>query len=247
MPGAFPMNLPATNPLVLVTGGTSGIGAGVCRALAAAGHRVIAGTNSAAEIESFQPIPNVTAVHLDVTDQASVDAVLNAIDGELHGLVNCAGIIQRAGAEFEIDGFRRTLEVNLVGTMRMCVSAKPRFARTGAAIVNTASMLSFFGSPLVPGYSASKGGVMQLTRSLAAAWAQENIRVNAVAPGWIATPLTQPLQDNEQQAMPIMRRTPLRRWGLPEEIGSVVRFLLSDEARFMTGAIVPVDGGYSAV
>lgn len=241
------MSLPTANPLVLVTGGTSGIGAGVCRGLASAGYCVIAGTNSAAEIESFQPITNVTAIRLDVTDQSSVDGVLNTIDGDLYGLVNCAGIIQRGGTEFEIDGFRRTLEVNLVGTMRMCVSVKPRLARAGAAIVNTASMLAYFGSPLAPGYAASKGGVTQLTKSLAAAWAQENIRVNAVAPGWIATPLTQPLQDNEQQALPIMRRTPLRRWGLPDEIGSVVRFLLSDEARFMTGAIVPVDGGYSAV
>ena len=161
--------------------------------------------------------------------------------------MNCAGIIQRGGAEFEVDAFRRTLEVNLVGTMRMCLAVKPRLAAGGAAIVNTASMLSTFGSPFVPGYAASKGGVVQLTKSLAAAWAADGVRVNAVAPGWIATPLTQQLQDDEARAAPILQRTPMGRWGQPDEIGAAVCFLLSDAARFMTGAVMPVDGGYSAI
>jgi NAD(P)-dependent dehydrogenase (short-subunit alcohol dehydrogenase family) len=241
------MSPPSPRPTVLVTGGTSGIGAGVSRVLAAAGWRVFAGGASAAEIAAFTPTEGVVRFQLDVTDAASVDAALAQIDGELTGLVNCAGIIQRGGAEFEIDRFRQTLEVNLVGTMRLCLACKPRFAAAGAAIVNTASMLSFFGSPFVPGYAASKGGVAQLTKSLAAAWAADRVRVNAVAPGWIATPLTQALQDDAERSAPILARTPQQRWGVPDEVGSVVRFLLSDEARFMTGAIVPVDGGYSAV
>ena len=231
---------------VVVTGGTSGIGAGVSRALAAVGWQVFAATASSAEIESFEPTAGITPIRIDVTDQASVDGALAAIAGDLAGLVNCAGIIQRGGAEFQIDAFRQTLEVNLVGTMRMCLAVIPRLV-AGAAIVNMASMLSTFGSAAVPGYSASKGGVVQLTKSLAAAWAADQVRVNAVAPGWISTPLTQPLQDDDARSAPILQRTPMRRWGQADEIGAVVRFLLSDEARFMTGAVVPVDGGYSAV
>lgn len=237
----------STQPTALVTGGTSGIGAGVSRALAGAGWRVFASGLSPAELEAFAPIAGVIPLQMDVTDQGSVDAALRQIDGDLVGLVNCAGIIQRGGAEFDIDRFRQTLEVNLVGTMRVCLAAKPRFAAAGAAIVNTASMLSFFGSPFVPGYAASKGGVVQLTKSLAAAWAADKVRVNAVAPGWIATPLTQALQDDEVRAAPILQRTPQGRWGLPDEVGSAVLFLLSDASRFMTGAVMPVDGGYSAV
>jgi NAD(P)-dependent dehydrogenase (short-subunit alcohol dehydrogenase family) len=105
-------------------------------------------------------------------------------------------------------------------------------------------MLSFFGGGLVPGYSASKGGVAQLTKSLAIAYAAEKIRVNAVAPGWIATQLTAPLQADTARNTAILGRTPMGRWGTPEDIAQVVLFLCSPAAAFVTGAILPVDGGY---
>ena len=231
---------------VLVTGGTSGIGIGIAYALADAGFRIFAASASEDEIRRFPKRERISTLPMDVTEQASVDQALSTIDGDLYGLVNCAGIIQRAGAEFEIEKFTRTIDVNLIGTMRVCLAAKPRFCKDGAVIVNTASMLSFFGSAAAPAYSASKGGVAQLTKSLAAAWASDSVRVNAVAPGWISTPLTQPLQDDAAKSEPIMQRTPMKRWGTPEDIGGVVRFLMSDEAKYMTGAIIPIDGGYSA-
>jgi NAD(P)-dependent dehydrogenase (short-subunit alcohol dehydrogenase family) len=158
--------------------------------------------------------------------------------------VNAAGILLRGGREFEMESFEKVVAVNLFGTMRMCTLARPLLAQRGGAIVNLASMLSFFGSPYAPAYSASKGGVAQLTKSLAAAWAPDGVRVNAVAPGWIETPLTQPLRDDPAREAAILARTPMGRWGTPVEVGGAVRFLLSEEARFVTGAVLPVDGGY---
>jgi NAD(P)-dependent dehydrogenase (short-subunit alcohol dehydrogenase family) len=115
------------------------------------------------------------------------------------------------------------------------------------AIVNLASMLSYFGGGLVPAYSASKGGVVQLTKSLAIAWASDTIRVNAVAPGWIETELTRPLTENAARSDQILARTPLKRWGRPEDIGPTVLHLCSDASQFITGTVINIDGGYASV
>lgn len=236
----------ATDGPVIVTGGTRGIGEGIARHLASAGYRVIAAGFSEIELSDFRPQPGIETTLLDVTSQESVDRLCSNLP-VLAGLVNCAGILQRGGAEFDIQHFQRTVDVNLTGTMRMCLAAREALGRGAGSIVNTASMLSFFGSPYVPAYAASKGGVAQLTKSLAAAWASQGIRVNAVAPGWIETELTRPLVDDPERSTAILSRTPQGRWGQPEDVAGVVQFLLSPAARFLTGVILPVDGGYLTV
>ncbi len=230
---------------VLVTGGTGGIGAGVAHCLAGVGCKVIAVSASQAELDAFPLQESIELQLMDVTDQASVDAVFGPLD-RLDGLVNCAGILRR-GDEYDIDMFQRVIDVNLVGTMRCCLAAQPLLATSKGSIVNMASMLSTFGGPLVPAYSASKGGVSQLTKSLAGEWADDGIRVNAIAPGWIETEMTQGLRDNPERAEGIMARTPMKRWGKTSEVGALVRWLLSDEASFVTGSVYPVDGGYLAM
>src|SRR4029077_1080363 len=159
------------------------------------------------------------AIALDVRDEAAVRALIADLP-RLDVLVNCAGVIRR-GAEHDVAVFEQVLSINLTGTMRCCTLAREKLKATpgrgGGVIVNTASILSFQGGSLVPGYSASKGGVAQLTKSLALAYAPDGIRVNAVAPGWVKTALTGSLQNDPQRSAAILARTPLRRWAEPED------------------------------
>jgi NAD(P)-dependent dehydrogenase (short-subunit alcohol dehydrogenase family) len=229
---------------VLVVGASSGIGEAIALAFAKDGDLVTATGATEAEVKAAKERQdsNVNFVQLDVRDGQAVTQLISQL-GDLDVLVNCAGVIRR-GQEHEPDIFEQVVDINLVGTMRLCSASRDSLAKTGGCIINTASMLSFFGGGLVPAYSASKGGIAQLTKSLAIAYAEQGIRVNAIAPGWIATPLTQALQDDPERSAPIIARTPMKRWGVPGDLVGPVMFLASAQAQFVTGVVLPVDGGY---
>ena len=232
---------------VLVTGGVSGIGRAVALGLASEGAEVVVTGLTAGEVESFAcEDPLVSARRLDVGCGESISELVGDIE-RLDVLFNGAGTIRRNGQEFDAADFASVVDVNLNGTMRMCLAVHDALAATKGAIINVASLFSTFGAPHAPAYSASKGGVVQLTKSLAAAWASDGIRVNAVAPGWIKTPFTGPVSGSESRSEDIVRRTPMGRWGLPEDVVGPVLFLASADAAFVTGAVLPVDGGYSVV
>lgn len=229
----------------LVTGGTRGLGRGVVESLLSRGYEVVATGVSADEVGAAAKADGLTNVVLDVTDNEAILKLVSGLD-QLDALVNCAGVLVRE-KEYDLAVFEQVININLTGTMRMCVACHPLLKASKGAIVNTASMLSYFGGPLVPAYTASKGGVAQLTKSLAVHWASDNVRVNAVAPGWIATEMTQGLRDAPEREAAILGRTPQGRWGQPSDVGNAVVMLLSSDADFITGTILPVDGGYSAV
>jgi NAD(P)-dependent dehydrogenase (short-subunit alcohol dehydrogenase family) len=228
---------------VLVVGGTSGIGAGVARGFLKEGAQLIVTGASAAEAETARAaLEGAQTLALDVRDAEAVERTISGL-GSLDHLVYAAGVIRR-GEEHDSTVFDMVLDINLHGAMRVATAARPILTRGSGTILNIASMLSFFGGALVPGYSASKGGIVQLTKSLALAYAAEGLRVNALAPGWIATPLTQALRDDPARSEAILSRTALHRWGQPEDVAGASVFLASPLAAFITGVVLPVDGGY---
>jgi NAD(P)-dependent dehydrogenase (short-subunit alcohol dehydrogenase family) len=229
--------------VALITGGARGIGRAVADLLLARGWSVVATGATDEEVAASPPAENLTLAQLDVTDQESVDRLASGLD-RLDALVNCAGVNRRLD-EYNLAVFEQVIAVNLTGTMRMCMACHPLLKASGGTVVNIASMYTFFGAPLSPAYAASKGGVAQLTKSLAVRWADDGIRVNAVAPGWIETAMTQPLLQDTARVESILKRTPMKRWGKPEDVARVIALLLSDDTAFMTGTVVPVDGGYS--
>ena len=228
----------------LITGGTSGIGHAIALAFAEHGAQVtVTGATEAEALACRRSAPHLNPVALDVQDRAAVARFVAGLT-RLDHLVNAAGIIRR-GAEHDPEVFDQVIDINLSGTMRMCTLCRPLLAASKGTILNLASMLSFFGGGLVPGYAASKGGVAQLTKSLAIAYAPDGIRVNAVAPGWIETPLTQGLREDTARAQAVLARTPMGRWGRPADIAGPALFLASPLAGFVTGTVLVVDGGYS--
>ena len=230
---------------VLVSGGSSGIGLAIAQAFQHAGGKVTVTGLTEGELGEARAA-GLTAVALDVADLAACKRLM-ATFASLDVLVNCAGMIRRANTEHDPEVFAQVIDVNLNGTQRLCALARPLLAKTQGSIVNTASMRSFSGASITPAYSASKGAVMQLTKSLAIAYADDGIRVNAIAPGWVATALTKPLRENPEANKAVIDRTPMKRWADPADMAGPVLFLCSPAAGFVTGVILPVDGGYLVV
>ena len=227
---------------VLVVGASrAGIGAAIARAFQDAGAQVAI---TGAEPE---PAPEDAArfayTRLDVTDPEAVQA-LAARTGKLDILVNCAAITAR-GQEMEPDFFQNVVDVNLHGTFRTALAFHPHLKARKGSLINIASMYASFGSPKNPAYGASKAAVVQLTKSLAIAWAGDGIRVNAVAPGFIVTAQSARSRTDPAHVAAVNLRTPMGRWGQPEDIAGPVLFLTSPAAAFMTGVCLPIDGGYS--
>lgn len=229
--------------VVVVTGGTSGIGE-TCAAFFADHGAVVHAWGLQADRSLLRSHDNVTVRELDVTKEEHLSGAFGGFQ-HVDFVVPAAGI-SVAQREHEPEIFDRVIGINLTAVMRTCTLAKERMPQ-GGAMVLIASMYSTFGSAERPAYAASKGAIVQLTRSLAQAYAPAGIRVNAVAPGWIDTPLLAPLKADEATSSAILSRTPMARFGEPIEIAKAVSFLCGDGASFITGATLPVDGGYLTV
>jgi 2-deoxy-D-gluconate 3-dehydrogenase len=243
--------------VAIVTGGNGGIGLGMARGLAQAGAAVaVAGrqaAKSAAAVRELEGLgARAIAVEVDVTREASCrEMVQKTVErlGRLDILVNNAGTnVRKQPQEYTLDEYRLVLDTNLTSAFVGCQAAYPAMVKAGGGkIINIGSMMSIFGASFTAPYAASKGGIVQMTKAMACAWAKDNIQVNAVLPGWIDTALTQRarkeisgLHEN------VLRRTPAGRWGEPGDLSGIAVFLCSKSSDFVTGTAIPVDGGYSS-
>ncbi|UCP11641.1 SDR family oxidoreductase [Pseudomonas sp. MM213] len=226
--------------VVLVSGGTSGIGQSTAEFFARHGAKVVA-IGLGADETKVTPGVDLDLREVNVTDDAALKKVIESLD-RLDILVPAAGgtLGER---EVEWEAFNQVLSVQLQAVYRLINLSYPLLAKQGGSIINIASMFSFFGGGKLVAYAAAKGGIVQLTKSLAEAYAPDNIRVNAVAPGWIATPLLEKIDDEAKRAK-LLSRTPMKRFGTAEEVAKAIAFLASDAASFINGVVLPVDGGY---
>lgn len=233
----------------LVTGGARGIGRAIAAALSAAGAQVVIvdidASDAAGAAEDIGA--GCTGHGLDVSDAAACEALAARI-GPVAILVNNAGIIRpgRITDPGAPEDWQRTLAINLGGPFNMCRAFHHQLRATRGAVINLASIRSFVAAGNAAAYAASKGGVMQLTKALAVEWADDGIRVNAIAPGFVESALVADREKTPAREAAIMARTPLKRIGDPEDVGGAAVFLASDAARFITGVTLPVDGGYLA-
>ena len=231
---------------VLATGGSNGIGLAIARAFRDAGAEVtITGTRASAQ-DYAEDLSGFAYRRVMMEEAGKVDALIASTEA-LDVLVNNAGTAIRAPDAFTPEGFARNIEINLNSVYRLCMGLRDRLAARPGSIVNIASMTSYVSSPRVPGYGASKAAILQLTKTLGALYAPDGIRVNAIAPGWIETNLTTGVQAAPELSDPIVARTPMDRWGKPEEMAGTALYLASDQlAGFVTGVTIPVDGGFSS-
>ena len=252
MTGANPL-FDLSGRVAVVTGGNGGIGLGMARGLAGAGARVLvvgrnAGKNESAVAELGD---EAAAFAADLTEPAACEAMVQAALarwGRLDVLVNNAGTnIRKPPQDLELDEWRTVLEINLTAAF-LCSKAAfaPMRDGGGGKIVNIGSMMSIFGAPFTPAYASSKGGIVQLTKATATAWAEFGIQVNAVLPGWIDTALTR----RGRREVPglherVLARTPAGRWGVPDDLSGIAVFLAAPASDFVTGAAIPVDGGFA--
>ena len=229
--------------MVLVVGASlGGIGAAIAAGFQAGGAEVAI---TGLEDEPIEPDRGRYAYErLDVTDTEAVEA-LAARTKRLDVLVNCAGGSER-GQPPGVAPFERFVDLNLTGAYRLCLAFLPHLRASRGCVVHIGSMYGRVGSPKVPAYGAAKAGVHQLTKSLAIAWAEHGVRVNAIAPGFVATAGTRVGRSDPEHYAAVVARTPMGRWGEPEDVAGPALFLASPAAAFVTGAILNVDGGYAA-
>src|SRR3954464_2201424 len=242
--------------VAVVTGGNGGIGLGLAHGLADAGADIAVvarnETKSEAAVADLKARGvKAIAVTTDVTDKGAIAAMVERVVGDLGRidiLINNAGMsIRKPPHELELDEWNTVINTNLTSAFLCSKLAYPALKASGnGKVINIGSMMSIFGASFATAYAASKGGIVQLTRALATAWAKDNVQVNAVLPGWIDTALTRRARDEVQGLHErVLARTPAGRWGAPEDMAGIAVFLCSSASDFITGTAIPVDGGYS--